>query len=211
LACAIGAMYVRSMTRSKLMTLALAALAALALSGTMVAPGEAQQRRSGPLFVSAGVGPYVYYAWDTSFRLEGEFGWHPGGQDEGFFIAADFTFSIERSYAMVFGGARLGGDIEVFRNRDVSVLLTPSGLAGFGWQDFNRTTRGGEGFFIFQPAFQVDVGLLDRVLWIWARPVSFDFLLFPDVWRDRGRGVEERGFWFDWGYSFIAGVRFNFG
>lgn len=204
-------MYVGRMMRSILTTLTVAALTALTLFGPIAGSAEAQQRRSGPLFVSAGLGPYVYFAWDTSFRLEGEFGWHPGGRDEGFFIAADFTFSVERYYAMVFGGARLGGDIEVFQNRDVAVLLTPNGLVGFGWQDFNRTTRGGEGFFILQPAFQVNVGLLDRVLWIWARPVSFDFLFFPDVWRDRGRGVDERGFWFDWGYSFLVGVRFNFG
>ncbi|GAB4211836.1 MAG: hypothetical protein OHK0013_33940 [Sandaracinaceae bacterium] len=198
------------MTRSTLTTLTVATLTALALFGPIAASAEAQQRRSGPLFVSAGLGPYVLFSWDTSFRLEGELGWHPGGRDEGFFVAADFAFSVERRYAMVFGGVRLGGDIEVFENRDVAVLLTPNGLAGFGWIDLGDFYDG-EGYFILQPSFQVDVALLERVLWVWARPVSFDFLLFPDAWRERGRGVLERGFWLDWGYSFMAGVRFNFG
>lgn len=184
----------------------------LALAVLAFAPSaaDAQTRRSGPLFVSAGVGPFVYFSWDTSFRLEGEFGWHPGGHDEGFFIAGDFAFSIERRYAMVYGGIRLGGDIEVFHNNDVTVLVTPSGLAGFGWIDLGDFYDG-EGYLILQPTFQVDVALLERVLWVWARPVGFDFLIFPEAWRERGRGVLERGFWFDWGYSFMAGARFNFG
>lgn len=199
------------MTRKNLSTLALAALAALALSTTFAASAEAQQRRSGPLFVSAGVGPLVYFDYDTAFRLEGEFGWHPGGQDEGFFLAADFTLTLDRYLAMVFGGIRLGGDIEVFQNQDVAVLLTPSGLAGFGWLDHGARAgaldNGGFGFFVLQPSFQVDVALLERVLWVWARPVGFDFLMFPDTWRGDGT----RGFRFDWGYSFMAGARFNFG
>lgn len=188
-------------------SIGLAALASIAPSS---ANAQSRGRRSGPLYVSAGVGPYVYFNWDTSFRLEGEFGWHPGGHDEGFFVAGDFAFSIERRYAMVLGGVKLGADIEVYDHRDVTVLVTPAGLAGFGWVDLGDLYDG-EGYFLFQPSVQVDVALLQRVLWIWARPVSFDFLFFPSAWRDRGRGVRERGFWWDWGYSFLAGVRFNFG
>lgn len=184
-------------------------LGALCLAATLApsARAEAQSRRSGPLFVSAGIGPFVLFDVDTSFRLEGQFGWHPGGQDEGFFMGADFAFAIERYYAQVYGGFRLGGDIEVFANNDVAVLLTPQGMAGFGWMDFGRGA-GSYGFLIIQPSFQVDVALLERVLWVWARPVGFDFLLFPDTFR---RGDGSRGFDWYWGYQFMAGARFNFG
>lgn len=177
----------------------------LASLGTSSA--EAQSRRSGPLFVSAGIGPYAYFDTNTAFRLEGEFGWHPGGQDEGFFLAADLTLSFA-SYAQVMGGVRFGGDIEVFANNDVAVLLTPSGLAGFGMTDFGGGV-GSYGFFVLQPGFQVDVGLVNRVLWLWARPIGFDLLFYPDTWHGRGDGT--RGFDFDWTYQFLAGARFNFG
>lgn len=197
------------MTHRPLRSLSLAALfAALSLAFTLGAPNhaEAQSRRAGPLFVSAGIGPSILFEHDTSFRLSGDFGWHPGGHDEGFFLAANLTFSVDAYYAQVFGGIRLGGDIEVFTNRDVAVLLTPQGLAGFGWLNWGRG-GGAWGYSLLQPSFQVNVGILERVLWIWAQPVSFDFLLFPDTWRRDG----SRGFDFAWGYSFLAGVRYNFG
>lgn len=186
---------------SPFLTALLAALCFAAASSAS-ATAQAQSRRSGPLFASAGVGPYVLFNADTGFRINGQFGWHPGGHDEGFFLAADFTFSVERYYAQVFGGIRLGADIEVFANNDVAVLLTPQGLAGFGWMDFGRGL-GAWGYAVLQPGFQVDVALFERVLWIWAQPLAFDFLLFPDD--------GSRGFRFDWGYSFTAGARFNFG
>ncbi len=195
-------------------SLVLAALCAATTLGVLdagtSASAEAQTRRSGPVFVSAGIGPVLLIDAgdrDASFRLEGGIGWHPGGHDEGFFLGADFAFTIERNYAQVYGGFRLGGDIEVFANNDVAVLLTPQGMAGFGWFDFGRGA-GSYGFLIIQPSFQVDVALLERVLWIWARPVGFDFLLFPDTFR---RSDGSRGF--DWyvGYQFMAGARFNFG
>ncbi len=197
------------MSHGTLRSLTLASLVfALALVGSLGVTGqaEAQSRRAGPLFVSAGIGPHVLFHHDTSFRLSGDFGWHPGGHDEGFFLAANFTFSVDAYWAQVFGGIRLGGDIEVFTNRDVAVLITPQGLAGFGWLDWGRG-HGGWGYAVLQPSFQVNVGLLERVLWVWANPVCFDFLLLPDTWREDG----SRGFDFAWGYSFLAGVRYNFG
>lgn len=203
LASAIPRSYGSTMQRNALTGLLLA-LAVVTLAPSIA---DAQTRRSGPLFASAGVGPFVYFDWDASFRLEGQFGWHPGGHDEGFFIAADVAFSIERYYAMVYGGARFGGDIEVFQNNDLAILLTPSGLAGFGWVDHGRGF-GGYGFFLLQPSFAVNVALFERVLWLWAQPVGFDLLFFPDRWRN---GSAERGFVFDWGYNFMAGARFNFG
>lgn len=197
------------MTNTRRLSLASLVLATVCFASTLSASSgaEAQTRRSGPVFVSAGVGPFVLFDVDTSFRLEGQIGWHPGGHDEGFFLGADFAFAIERHYAQVYGGFRLGGDIEVFANNDVAVLLTPQGMAGFGFMDFGRGA-GGYGFLIFQPSFQVDVALLERVLWIWARPVGFDFLLFPDTFR---RNDGSRGFDWYWGYQFMAGARFNFG
>lgn len=171
------------------------------------AAAEAQSRRSGPLFVSAGVGPFVLFDVDTSFRLEGQLGWHPGGHDEGLFLAADFAFSIERNYAEVHAGLRVGADLEVFTNDDVTILLTPQGLAGLGWMDLGRGA-GSYGFLLLQPSFQVNAALLERVLWVWARPVGFDLLVFPDTFR-RSDGV--RGADLYWGYQFMAGARFNFG
>lgn len=203
---------VRPMTTTRRISSTSLVLAALAFAITLTSSidAEAQTRRSGPVFVSAGVGPFVLFDVDTSFRLEGQLGWHPGGHDEGFFIAADFAFSIERYYAQVYGGFRAGADLEVFANNDVAVLLTPQGMAGFGFHDFGRG-NGGYGFLIFQPSFQVDVALLERVLWVWARPVGFDFLLFPDTWRWRNPVAADRGFDWYWGYQFMAGARFNFG
>ncbi|MCS6856157.1 MAG: hypothetical protein NZM37_00455 [Sandaracinaceae bacterium] len=167
----------------------------------------AQTRRAGPLFVSGGLGPFVLFDVDTGFRFEGQFGWHLRGVDEGFFMGFDFTISVE-DYFIVHSGFRLGGDIEVYRHRDLSVLITPQGLFGFGWIDFGR--EGDYGFFLIEPSFQGAIGLFERVLWFWIRPIGFDFLLFPEIRRWR-RGNPEEGFDWYWGYHFLGGVRFNFG
>lgn len=175
-----------------------------------LAPGIAgaqSSARSRPFYVSGGLGPAALFAHeygdccDAHFRTEGEFGWHPSGNDTGFFLAANATFTLGRHWFLFFPGVRLGGDIEVFANRDLAVLLSPSGLGGGGLFDPDGPVDS-LGFFVLQAAFAAKLALLERVLQVWLRPVAIDFLFFPS-WYDND-------FEFDAVYSFVGGVAFTF-
>jgi hypothetical protein len=169
---------------------------------------EAQRGNRRPLYAGGGIGPAAMFitevagCCDAHFRTEGEFGWHPSGEDSGFFLAANVTLVAGRHWFVFYPGLRLGGDIEVWHNRDVAIQLTPSGLVGGGIVDHDGPANT-FGVLVFQPAFGVKALILDRLLQIWARPVAFDFVLYP---RYFGNVVEVDAI-----YSFMAGVFFAFG
>lgn len=178
--------------------LLLAALAAFA-------PSRAEAR--GPFFAGFGLGPYALIQHEysdccrTHFRPQFEFGIHFSRNDTGFFIAFEAVPTFGDDFVMFFGGIRLGGDIEVWANRDVGVIVRPSGLFGGGIWDF-RGPRNELGMLVLQPAFDFRLAVANRLMHIWIRPIAFDLLFFPD-WYD-GR------FQFDAGYNFMAGLDFNF-
>lgn len=187
------------------------ALALFASTFVLMFAHGARADAGGPWFAGAGVGPSVHIACcDTHFRVEGEFGYHVGGHDTGFFLAGNITTSAGGHFLQFQGGLRLGGDIEVHSNNDFAILITPSGLLGGGVLDFNRgywRDRGfdydrGYGYFLFQPAVAVSVALVERLLHVWVRPVAFDLLFVPNHYDNR--------FGLDAVYSFMAGVFFTF-
>src|SRR5262245_58483417 len=112
------------------------AAAALGTVLSVAASADAQRGRRRPLYAGGGVGPAAIFihefggCCDAHFRTEGEIGWHPSGEDTGFFLAGNVTLMAGRNWFAFYPAIRLGGDIEVFHNSDVAVLLTPSGLAG---------------------------------------------------------------------------------
>lgn len=173
-----------------------------------------QQRRQRPFFVGAGLGPAAHVASnldsfgggfargarDVRFRTEAEFGWHPSGDDTGFFLAGNFTFMTGNQWWALFPGIRLGGDIEIWSNSDMAIMLTPSGLAGGGV--FAVDGLGNAGMMVLQPAFGGKLVLADGMLQIWVRPATFDFFLYPNWYG--------RGFQADVVYSFLAGAYFAF-
>ncbi|AKF08571.1 hypothetical protein DB32_005720 [Sandaracinus amylolyticus] len=171
-----------------------------------VAPSRAEAR--GPLYAGFGLGPYVLVAHDYAdafddahFRTSFEFGIHFSRDDTGFFIAFEAVPTFGDWYVMFFGGMRLGGDIEVYANRDIGVIVRPSGLIGGGiWDPDGRDND--LAYLVLQPAFDLRLALADRLMHLWIRPVSFDLLFYPD-WYDGD-------FHFDAGYSFMAGLDFNF-
>lgn len=174
---------------------------AIALAALTPSSAEAQRR---PFYAGFGLGPYAFVdcpACRVHFRVQGEFGWHPSGDDTGFFLAVEAIPTFGDDFFMFMGGLRLGGDIEVYRNRNIGVLLRPSGLFGFGFRDWVGSPRR-YGFFVLQPAFDLRLALASRVIQLWIRPVAFDFFFHPDY--------DARGFYFDAGYVFQVGLDFAF-
>jgi hypothetical protein len=191
------------MTRTR--TLVLAGVLSLIASAWLAAPVSAQ-RDSRALYFGVGIGPHVLFdCCDVHARSTFEFGWHPSGNTTGFFLAATGAFTFGRDYFMFYGGARLGGDIEVYDGRDFAVLLRPSGVAAIGVFDYDGP-RDGNAMFLAQAAFDVKFALLQRFLQVWVRPVAFDFMF--------GRDVDPHDFDndddFAFAYGVVGGVDFAF-
>lgn len=154
---------------------------AVASASAVPAPVEAQRR---PLYAGFGIGPHAFVSdhWrgccDANFRASGELGWHPSGDDSGFFLAGEAIFTAGDSLVMFLPGLRLGGDIEVHHRGEITVFLRPSGLFSAGFWDVS--SQGMLGVIVLQPAFDVRVALADHLLQLWVRPVSFDLMFFPD-------------------------------
>lgn len=184
------------------------ALGALLWLGALGAalPGTARADAGGPWYGGVGVGPWQYLDWGGfHFRVSGEIGWHPSGRDEGFFLGLDVTTSLWNRSWHFQTGLRLGGDIEVWHNRDVALLLVPAGMVGLGILDWDDRDRGGDaGFFLLQPSFGVALAVANRLVHIFVRPLVFDLMFFPDY-------PGTRRFEFDWAYSALGGVHFTFG
>lgn len=196
-----GAVYIsRLMRKTLVLSLALAALAALVLPTCAGA-----QRR--PLYAGFGIGPHAFVTdhWrgccDANFRVSGEFGWHPSGDDSGFFLAGEAIFTAGDSFVMFLPALRLGGDIEVHSRREITVFLRPSGALGGGFWD--ARDRGTLGLFFFQPAFDLRLALARHLIQLWLRPLSFDFMFFPDWY-----GTDD--FRFVAAYSPMVGLDFAF-
>lgn len=181
------------------MTLA-ATLAALA------APAPARADAGGPWYGGVGIGPWQYFdCCGTHFRVSGELGWHPSGHDEGFFLGLEVTTSFRDRLWQFHTGLRLGGDIEVWHNSDLALLLVPAGLVGFGVLDWDdRDPFREQAYFLLQPSFGAALALADRLIHVFVRPAIFDLMFFPDY-------GPSRAFEFDWSYSVLGGVHFTFG
>jgi hypothetical protein len=183
--------------------------AALALAAVLLlSPESAEAQRRRPLYFGVGVGPYVVFDQpsccdDVLFRVQAEFGWHVSGFDDGFFLAA-YTGLAFGDFFHFAGGLRLGGDIEVYGNRDIALMLTPSGVVGGGFFDYPWPEPANDlfGFFLLAPAFDFKLLLANRLLQLWVRPLGFDFMFFPDYWRGYDRWATA--------YSFMAGLNFAF-
>lgn len=180
----------------------------LALFVLALAPSSAEAQRR-PLYAGFGIGGTAYWGdryvadcCDVHFRAQGEFGWHPSGDDSGFFLAGEAIITGGRHYFTFMPGLRLGGDIPVHRTRDVTVFLRPSGMFGGGFWDHQNDGWGLVGFFVLQPAFDIRLALADHLIQLWARPVAFDLMFFPDWYDDR--------FYFSAAYVFQVGLDFAF-
>lgn len=189
--------------RTTRLALLLAPLLALFVIAAAPSHAEAQRR---PLYAGFGIGGYAFWTdnlggcCDVHFRAQGEFGWHPSGDDTGFFLAGELIITGGRNYFMFMPGLRLGGDIPVHETRDLTVFLRPSGLAGGGFWDPDGPDNT-FGFFVLQPAFDIRLALADHLIQLWFRPVAFDLLFFPGWYGD---------FHFAGGYNFMAGLDFAF-
>lgn len=191
-------------TRWSTLRAALSGAALLLAALAAFAPSRAEAR--GPMYAGFGLGPHWYLDCDgcrAHFRPQFEFGIHFSRNDTGFFIAFEAVPTFGDDYIMFFGGVRLGGDIEVWGNRDIAFILRPSGLFGGGYTEFYGRPDVDWGFFVLQPAFDLRLAVADRLMHIWLRPVGFDLYFIPE------RPGDHR-FEFDAGYAFMAGLDFNF-
>lgn len=189
------------MSRTSRTLLPLVALAALFVS---LAPATAHADRTRPVYVGFGGGPYVLFdCCSVHGRLSGQFGWHFGGTDIGFVMAVEAATTLGPDYLMFMGGLRIGGDIEVTGDQDFAVLLRPSGLFAGGFIDGNGAGFQPQGYFLFQPAFDIRLAFADRAVVFWMRPAAFDVIV---SWDRPARG--------DWhvegAYQAMAGFDFQF-
>lgn len=185
----------------------LGALAVITFALVLTAlPGRAHADPGGPWYGGVGLGPYGYFGWHggAHLRIAGEIGWHPSGHDEGFFLGLEVATTFAGNFWQFQTGLRLGGDIEVFHNSDLAVLLVPAGMIGFGVMDWDDDgSFRDHGYFVVQPSFGVALALADRLIHVFLRPVGVDMMFFPDY--------RNSGFWFDGAYVVLGGVHFTFG
>jgi hypothetical protein len=180
----------------------LALAAGLALAALAAAPAPARADHS--WYVGFGGGFYNDLdCCHVHGRVQGEIGWHFGGDDTGFFLELDAIPTFGPDYWMFTGGLRLGGDIEVHRDHHFRLLLRPSGMIGFGARDFDGDGHGPFGHLVIQPAFDLRFVVADGLIAIWARPVAFDFL----IWWDHNPAHDWYG---SAAYQAMAGIDFQF-
>src|SRR6476620_5869388 len=128
------------------------AAALLATLAAFAAPATARADRS--FYVGFGGGCYNDFdCCHIHGRVQGEVGWHFSGDMTGFFLELDAIGTFGPDYWMFIAGLRLGGDIEVHRDRHFRLLLRPSGMIGVGARDFDGDGRGAYGLLVIQPAF----------------------------------------------------------
>lgn len=167
---------------------------------TLFTPASAEAHNR-PLYAGFGGGPYLMLNCDgcrVHGRVQGEFGIHFSRNDRGFFLAFEGVNTFGDDFFTIFGGVRLGGDIEIYGRHDYGIMLRPSGLFGFGWHD---SYWGSDwAVFVLQPAFDFRFVFAHRVLALWVRPVAFDFMFF----------VNRRNEDFGVGYQFLVGLDFQF-
>ncbi len=166
-------------------------------------PSAASANRFRPIYVGFGGGLYAdLECCEMHGRVQGEFGWHFGGDDTGFMMAIEVSATLGPQYWMFMGGLRLGGDIEVHGDRHFGILLRPSGLFGVAARDFNGAPHP-FGYLVLQPAFDIRFAVAERVVVFWLRPVAFDILFQwdrpgPDPWHASAA------------YQAMAGIDFQF-
>lgn len=157
-----------------------------------------------PFLLSLGIGPTVVFSntltrcadpfspctsqTGTGFLVSLDVGGHLARVDEhpGLFLAGSAAFTPGPVFGGRFG-ARLGFDIQIarFEDPDVSLLVTPSILAGIALADQL-------GFLVaLEVAGDVRVVLLDGHLGIWVRPIGSDMQFLQ---------------YFTWRWDFLAGA-----
>jgi hypothetical protein len=171
-----------------------------------LAPATARADAGGPWYGGVGAGPYGHFGWRGGWhgRVSGEIGWHPSGHDEGFFLGLDVTTTFGGNFWQFQTGLRLGGDIEVWHNSDLAILLVPAGLVGFGIMDWDDDGPFRDhAYFLLQPSFGVALALVDRLLHVFLRPAAFDVMFFPNY--------QNNGFAVHGSYFVLSGIHFTFG
>jgi hypothetical protein len=177
---------------------------ALVVSLVLLAAPTARADAGGPWYAGVAIGPHQYHGCcGIHFRASGEIGWHPSGNDTGFFLGLDLTTTLGPHFWQLQTGLRLGGDIEVWSNRDAAILLVPAGMLGLGVLDWDGDGHREHGYFVVQPSFGVALVLADRLVHLFVRPLAWDIQFFPD---HRGNG-----FYWDAAYYGLVGVHFTFG
>ena len=184
-----------------LLTLVLPALALVALAPTSTA------RADHSWYAGAGAGFHNDFdCCHIHGRVQGEIGWHFGGDQTGFFLEVDGIFTFGPEYWGFLGGARLGGDISVHHDAHFDVLLRPNGLVGFGARDFDRDGIGPYGMLTLQPAVDVRFVLADGFIALWLRPISFDF----HFWWENIDRAHPRDWYVSAAYQLLGGIDFQF-
>lgn len=180
----------------------------LVLALAAVAPSSAEAQRR-PVYVGFGFGGHAFVSdnyracCDFRPRVQAEIGWHPSGDDSGFFLAGEAILTFDSGFVMFTPGLRLGADIPVYARRDITVFLRPSGLFGGGFWDPDGP-HNTLGFFLLQPAFDIRLAVANHLLQIWFRPVAIDLMFFPEWY------FPDRDFRFAAAYVFQAGLDFAF-
>ena len=177
------------------------ALFSLALGASFAAPSTARADRS--WYVGFGAGFYNDFdCCRIHGRVQGEIGWHFDHDMTGFFLELDAIGTFGPDYWMFTGGLRLGGDIQVHRDRHFRLLLRPSGMIGLGARDYDGDMRGPYGQVTLQPAFDIRFVVADGLLAFWLRPLAFDFMFWWDS--DPARN------WGSVAYQLLGGLDFQF-
>lgn len=177
---------------------------ALVFGLALAALAPTTARADHTMYAGFGAGPYFDVdCCAVHGRVQGEIGWHFGGDDTGFLLELDALANFGRDYWMFVGGLRLGGDIEVHRDRHFQLLVRPSGLVGLGARDYNDPP-GPYGLFVLQPAFDLRFVVADGLLAFWVRPVAFDILFFWD------RNDHPRDVYVSAAYQLMGGLDFQF-
>lgn len=126
--------------------------------------------------MGVGVGPAVRLDdWPTQFRFEFDVGYYFENRPEGFFLAFSPAASFAENFYVFTFPLRLGYMFTIYRGRDVSFQLGPTGTLGLAVTGLIDPSTDPVAWFHFSLAFGARVLLADDTVAIYLRPLDFEF------------------------------------
>ena len=146
----------------------------LALLVWSAAPTEAEAQG----YFGVGVGPALRIDdWPNQVHIEAELGYYFSGRANGFFIAFAPTQSWGQDFWVLRFPFRLGGMINIVRQRDFTFQLGPTGTIGFAASDHFDNGRDPDPWFHLSIAFMLRFLVANERIAFYIKPAELEFAI----------------------------------
>lgn len=146
----------------------------LALLVWSAAPTEAEAQG----YFGVGVGPALRIDdWPNQVHIEAELGYYFSGRANGFFIAFAPTQSWGDEFWVLRFPFRLGGMINIVRQRDFTFQLGPTGTIGFAASDHFDNRRDPDPWFHLSIAFMLRFLVANERIAFYIKPAELEFAI----------------------------------